>query len=171
MIGALLCLAVAATAFLLIRQAKQPAPHAGIPDADWKDEKSWKSTPEYKTVMDELIGMAQDVDAQRGPTAGEAAVLIQDMHSPHYKTREMAAIVAGSASSDPARSVLISHVLSLLSDPVSLVRMSAANSLGRMGDKSVIPYLEPLLKDRPAVAKIAQQAILKLQEEGTVPGK
>jgi HEAT repeat protein len=42
-----------------------------------------------------------------------------------------------------------------------------------MGDKSVIPSLQPLLKDPiPLVARAAQEAISKLQnQKETVPGK
>jgi len=175
LLGVLIPLAVAASGLGLIachsKVQSQPWERSGIPEADWKDAKSWRSTSKYKAVVDELKAIAIDAEARGGPTAEEAEVLINYMNSPHYDVRETAVIAAETATSDPARSVLIPHVLGLLSDPVWTVRGWAAKSLGEMGDKSVIPYLEPLLKDRPVVAKVAQKAILKLQGEQTVPGK
>ena len=186
LLGVLVSLAVVGTAFLLVRQrvlplitrqtaarAKQSAPLSGIPDADWRDRNKWRSTPEYKTVMDELFGIAQAADARGGPTADETEVLINYMYSPHYDARVTAAIVAGSARFDPARSVLIPHVLGLLSDPVSEVRLWAASSLGSMGDKSMIPFLNPLLNDpSPPVVHVTQRAISRLQsQKENVPGK
>ncbi len=151
----------------------KPSPweKAGIPETDWKDDKVWRGKAKCKAVERELIVIVNAAEARGGPTPDETETVIEYMHSPHYDTRETALIVAGAARSDPARAVLLPHVLGLLSDPVWTVRLWAAWSLGKMGDKSVIPYLEPLLKDRPAVAKVAQKAILKLQGEETAPEK
>jgi hypothetical protein len=192
LLGVLVLMVVAATAFVLIRhrirhltprwtaaQAKQSArselssPEPGIPYADWRDNKSWRKTPEYKVVRDEIMGIADAGDAQEGYlTADQVEVLIKYMHSPHFFARAMAAVVAGEGRSDPARSALIPHLVGLLSDPVSSVRLDAAGALGSMGDKSVIPFLYPLLNDdRPPVVETAQRAISKLQAEETAPGK
>ena len=150
----------------------RPWERSGVPEADWKDDRAWRSTPEYKAVMNELMVVANAADARGGPTADEVEVLINYMNSPHSFAREMAVIAAETARSDPARSLLMPRVLALLSDPVSFVRLSAAGSLERMGDKNAIPFLHPLLNDNhPVVAKAAQRAILKLQEKETTTEK
>ncbi len=177
LLGVLVSLAVVATAFLLIRHripyltTRQTAAHAGTPDADWRDAKLWSMTPEYKVVMDELHQIGQAGDAWDNLTSDEVEALIVNIHSPHYEARALAAIFSGGKYPAPVRAKLLPHVLGLLSDPVSDVRFWAADALGSMGDKSVIPRLKPLLKDRPAVAKVAQKAILKLQGEETAPEK
>ena len=175
-LGVFVSIAVVATAFLVIRHREQISPMtrpAGIPDADWNDLMSWKGTRECKTMRDELMKIMSSAEASGGTTADEAGVLINYMHSPHLQARRTAAIVAGYVRSEPARSVLVSYVLDLLSDPVSVVRLRAAESIGKMGDKSVIPSLKPLLKDPiPLVTSAAQEAISRLQsQKEAVPGK
>jgi hypothetical protein len=190
LLGVLVSLAVVVAAFLLIRhrvmplpthrtaaepqkKAKQLAPYAGIPDADWKDEVLWKKTPEYRIVRSKLYRISLTGKAWDNLTPDEVEALILNMHSPHYQARLMAVVDAGGEYPDPVISKLMPHVLGLLTDPVSSVRICAAGSLGRLGDKSVIPDLKPLLKDPiPSVTMAAQEAISRLQsQEETVPGK
>ena len=105
-------------------------------------------------------------------TSNEVERLIFYMQSPHYIARMEASITAGIARSDPARSMLLPYVTSLLSDPVGPVRQVAAFTLGKIGDKNTIAYLEPLLNDPIAgVGKLAQEAIIKLQKKEVAPGK
>ena len=179
LLGVLVSLAVVATVFLLIRHriphltTRQTAARAGTPDADWRDEKLWEQTPEFEIVTNELYRIALAGDAWDNLTSDEVETLIVNMHSPHYEARIMAVIAAQGPYPDPVRSRLIPHVLGLLSDPVSGVRLFAANSLGHLGDKSVVPYLKPLLKDpSPTVARVARRTISRLQsQKETVPGK
>ena len=176
LLGVLVLLVGAATVFLTthwaVVRAKQAERKDGVPEADRHDEKLWKKTPEFKTVTDELVRIAYAAEARGTPTPDEIELLIKYMHSPHYGVRMLAVTVATEGRFDPARSILIPHVLGLLSDPVSAVRVCAAGTLGRIGDKSLIPFLYPLLKDaRPPVAETAQRAILKLQGEETAPEK
>ena len=189
-LGVLVSLAVVATAFLVLNRRAAPltsAPAAssdgelywfgtqwqsmgGIPDADLKLAK--EARPD-KALKAEIFKILHAVEARGGPTADEAEVLINYMHSPYYGVRRVGALIAGYARFEPARSVLLPHVVGLLSDRASVVRLFAADSLGKMGDKSVIPSLKPLLKDPiPLVARAAQVAISKLQnQKETVPGE
>ena len=186
LLGVLVSLAVVATAFLLIRhrvmplptrqtavRAKQSAPCSGTPDADLRDEELWEQTPEYEIVTNELYRIALAGDAWDNLTPDEVEALIQNMHSPHFQAREDAVIAAGGKYPAPVRAKLLPHVIGLLSDPVPGVRIFAAASLRRTGDKSVIPFLYPLLNDSsPSVARVAQNAILKLEsQKETVPEK
>ena len=178
LLGVLVSLAVVATAFLLIRHripyltTRQTAARSGTPDADWRDEKLWEQTPEFEIVTNELYRIALAGDAWDNLTSDEVETLIVNMHSPHYEARIMAVIAAQGPYPDPVRDKLMPHVLGLLSDPVSTVRICAANGLGHLGDKSVIPYLYPLLKDpSDVVARVAQRTISRLQEKETAPGK
>jgi len=187
LLGVLVSLAAVATAFLLIRHRrasltprqtasfsnrKQSVPPTGVPDADLRDEELWEKTPEYKTMMDETGRIAKAGDAWDNLTSNDVELLIEYMHSPHYEARIQAVILTGGKYPAPVRSRLMPHVLGLLSDPVSGVRCWAATALGGMGDKSAIPFLNPLLNDhRPVVAKAAQRAISKLQENEAAPGK
>lgn len=150
-------------------------PHGTIPDADRKDDELWRKTPEAKAVWDEILEILAAAEARetRGEnpslTTNEAAVVITYMQSPHYFARWKAVIAAQRASSDPARSMMLPYVISLLSDPVYPVRLWAASTLGDIGDKAMVPYLDPLLHDLPDVASSAQNAISKLQQKDTVP--
>ncbi len=146
---------------------------AGIPDADEKNYVAYKKTREFKTEQAKIMDISAAAEARGGPTADEAEMAINYMHSPYYGVRRAGAVIAGFARFDPARSVLIPHVVGLLSDRASVVRLWAAYSLEKMGDKSVIPSLKPLLKDPiPLVARAAQEAISKLQnQKETVPGE
>jgi hypothetical protein len=191
-IGVLVSLVVIATAFLVLHRRALPLTSSqaaspdtqrlirdqwqsmgGIPDADWKDELAWEKTPEYQTTQAELRKIDAAIHERGFLTADEAEALINYMHSPHYGVRVPGAAMAGYARFEPARSVLLPYVLGLLSNRVSAVRLWAANSLGKMGDKSVTPSLIPLLKDPiPLVAKAAQEAISKLESrKETVPGE
>ena len=176
----LVSLAAIATAFVLIHhravshsKVKELEPLTGVPKADWKDAILWRKAGEYRAVENELKLIGREADAWDNLTSNQVDVLIYYMHSPHYEAREMAVILAGGKYPDPVRAVLVPHVLGLLSDQVEGVRFWAASSLGRMGDKKMIPFLQPLLKDaRPGVARCAQRAILRLQEgKETVTGK
>jgi hypothetical protein len=184
LLGVLISLVVIATAFWFLHQraqsstaqaaagAKQLTPPAGIPEADWRDDALWRRTPEYKAATNELLRIAKAGDAWDNLTSNDVEVLIQNMDSPHYSARELAVIAAQNGRSDPVRSRLMPHVLGLLSDPVYGVRLFAVSTLGRMGDKDAIPFLNPLLNDpSPSIAGAAQTAILKLQQEETPPGK
>jgi hypothetical protein len=151
---------------------------AAIPDDDEKDDELWRSTREYKAFEDELARFlaaaearqAQSEHAEAYLTSNEVTFVVTHMQSPHYYARWKAVIAAGGIwNSDPARSTLLPYVVSLLSDPVLRVRRMAADTLGEIGDKSMIPYLEPLLNDRPEVAKLAQRAISTLQQKDTGP--
>ncbi len=179
-------LAVVATAYLFIRhripyltthravaRVKQSSPVPGMPDADWRDEKLWEQTPEYKAVTDEIERISKAGDAWDNLTSNEVEVLILNMHNPHYFARMMAVTAAGGDKySASVKHELLPHVIGLLSDPVSHVRLWAADTLGRVGDKSVIPYLYPLLNDdRQVVRDAAQKAIHRLQGKEVVPGK
>ncbi len=185
LLGILVSLAVVATAFLLIRhripylttrqaaaRANQSVSSAGAPDADLRDEELWEQTPEYEIVTNALRRIALAGDAWDNLTPDEVEMLIEYMHSPHYDARIQAVIATGGKYPATVRDKLLPHVLGLLSDPVSGVRFWAATALGGMGDKSAIPFLQPLLNDnRPVVAKAAQRAILRLQGKETLPGK
>jgi hypothetical protein len=146
----------------------------GVPDADQRDEVSWKKTPEYVSVRAKMISIGDAVFGRRSlTTPDEVEVAISWMDSPHYQLRRAGTELAAFARSEPARSVLLPHVEGLLSDRTSVVRLFAADCLGKMGDKSAIPSLRPLLKDPiPLVAKAAEDAISKLQSlKDTVPEK
>ncbi len=145
-----------------------------IPEADEKDDALWKTTRERETFDDELARnlaalearqeQGENADAYLSPN--DVTFLVTHMQSPHYYARWKAVIAAGGIlSSDPARAILLPHVVSLLSDPVWLVRMWAADTLGGIGSKDMIPYLKPLLDDRPEVAKMALKAIKKLEQQ------
>jgi len=186
-LGVLVSLAIiVATAFLVFHRrvmplttrqtaarATQSATDDGITDAESRDEELWKKTPESTTVREKLFEISAASKLRGGPTADEAEVLVKYMHSPHYSARHMALIAAARARFDPARSVLLPHVLRLLSDPIPDVRFLAAYTLGEMGDKSVIPNLEPLLNDDyQKVRDTARTTISKLQsQKEAVPGK
>ncbi len=199
-LGILVSPVVIATAFLVLHhrraapltspQAASPDMHAqwsvwsfgtewmsmgGVPDADERDDDAYAKMPESKTEMAKIMKIYRAVEARRyeGPTADEAVVVINCMHSPYYTVRKAGAVIAGYARSDPARSVLLPHVVGLLSDRVSVVRLFAAFTLGNMGDKSVIFSLKLLLKDPiPLVTRAAQEAISKLQnQKEAVTGK
>jgi hypothetical protein len=154
-------------------------PPAIIAADDEEDDKLWKTTPEYKTFEDEFTALFTTGEARqvaRGEhqdgylTSNEVAFVITNMQSPHYNARRKAVIFAGGIwGSDPARSTLLPYVVSLLSDPVWLVRMWAADTLGVIGDGDSIRYLEPLLNDTPKVAVFAQRAISKLQQKENPP--
>ena len=148
-------------------------PEADVPVADRKDDELWRKTPEAQAAWNEIRWTTRIVEFDGKPlTTNQAAVLIVYMQSPHYFARWKAVIAAGTARSDPARSMLLPHVISLLSDPVYIVRIYAADALEFIGDKSTIPFLEPLLDDHnPAVASTALEAIKKLQQKEAVPGK
>jgi hypothetical protein len=191
-LGVLVSLAVVATAFLVFHrraahlttaQAASPGTQwsiddqwrsmAGIPGADKKNYVAYKKTREFQAEQAKMMKIYAAVEARGGPTADEAEAVINYMRSPYYGIRRIGAVIAGYAHFEPARSVLLPHVVGLLSDRASVVRLWATDSLGRMGDKSVIPSLQPLLKDPiPLVARAAQEAISKLQnQKETVPGK
>jgi hypothetical protein len=138
---------------------------SGVGFADWKDHEMWKRTSECRAVMDELNRIAKAADARGYLTSNEVESLIAYMRSPHFAARSIAVTVAEAGRSEPARSLLMPHVLNLLADPVPLVRLSAAFALGEMGDKTAIPYLKPLLSDRPLIAKRAAEAIDKLERQ------
>lgn len=144
---------------------KPPAtPDADIPEADRKDDGLWRRTPEYEAFEAELQRIIAAADTRAYLTSNEVAFVITYMQSPHYYARWKAVIFAA-ACSDPDKPIVLPYVLSLLSDPVWKVRMWAAYTLGDIGDKGMIPYLEPLLNDRPEVAKAAQRTISKLQQK------
>jgi hypothetical protein len=157
------------------QRALSAIPRGPIPDADRKDDELWRKTPEATAVWDEIVGILVAAEARetRGEnpslTTNEVEILIAYMQSPHYFVRWKAVIGAGRGFSDPAKSMLLPHVISLLSDPVYIVRFWAADTLGAIGDTGMIPYLEPLLNDHPEVAGVAQRAISKLQQKETVP--
>jgi len=144
--------------------------NSGVPEADWRDHEDWKKTPECKVMMDKLVDIVKAREASGNLTPNEVETLITCMQSPHFDARDMAATAAMVGREEPARSVLRPYLLSLLQDPVSLVRMAAAETLGRLGDAKVIPDLQLLLEDeRPLVARVAQRAISKLQHKDTTP--
>jgi hypothetical protein len=167
--------------------ASQSSPQAGtntlsgilpatVPDADEKDYELWRKAPEYKPFEDQITailaaGEARGARAEASCclTSNEVAALIAYMQSPHPRARVEAVITAQDGRSDPARSALLPHVIRLLSDPFWRVRMWAAATLGEVGDKSMIPLLEPLLNDRPEVVRTTQRAISKLQQKDDVP--
>ena len=175
----LVSLAAIATAFVLIHhravshsKVKELEPLTGVPKADWKDAILWRKAGEYRAVENELKLIAKFTDAWDNLTSNQVDVLIYYMHSPHYDARIQAVIATGGKYPATVRDKLRPPVLGLLSDPVSGVRFWAATALGGMGDKSAIPFLQPLLNDnRPVVAKAAQRAILRLQGKETLPGK
>jgi hypothetical protein len=147
-------------------------PPAEVPDADIeKEDALWKETPEYKAFEDELQRIFDTAEARgaNSPfTSNEVAALITYMQNPHPRARgEAVALAMG--SSESAKPMVLPYVLSLLSDPVWRVRRQAASTLGEIGDKSMIPYLEPLLNDRPEVARPTQRAISRLQQKDTSP--
>ena len=179
---------VQADASNITRQnASQSSPQAGtntlseilpatVPDADEKDYELWKEAPEYKTFEDQITailaaGEARGARAESSCclTSNEVATLIAYMQSPHPRARVEALITAGLGLSDPAKSTLLPYVVNRLGDPFWRVRMWAANTLGRIGDDTTIPLLEPLLSDRPEVVRTAQRAISNLQQKNTGP--
>ena len=139
---------------------------AGIPDADQKDDKLWRKTAEAQAAWNEIKWTIGAVEFDGKPlTTNQAAALIDYMQSPHYFVRWKAVIAAGTARSDPVKSMLLPHVISLLSDPVYKVRMYAADALSFIGDKSTIPFLEPLVDDHnPDVATVALESIKRLEQ-------
>jgi HEAT repeats len=147
-----------------------PTPHPGIPDADWEDHKQWRETPEYKTMVAEIKQISHDAGTRHYLTSNEVERLIIYMQSPHHAARYLASTTAANGLSDPAKAKLMPYVLNLLSDPVGIVRMAAAYTLGEIGDKTTIPRLKPLLND-PIAAKNAQVAITKLQQRPSDPMK
>ncbi len=137
---------------------------AGIPAVDWEDHLHWKGSPEYKALSDELEGIEKSAEARGSLTTNEARVIIGYLQSPHFDARNMALIAAVVGKEDPARSMLMPYVVNLLTDRVSLVRMWAARTLGMIGQKSDIHYLEPLLNDKSEhVVNHVRIAISKLQ--------
>ncbi len=133
-----------------------------------KEDELWQKTSEYKAFKEKLQPIIAAAETHAYFASNEVAVLITYMENPHPRARgEAVALAMG--SSDPDRPIVLPYVLSLLSDPVWRVRRAAANTLGEIGDKDLIPYLEPLLNDRPEVAKVAQRAISKLHQKSTVP--
>jgi hypothetical protein len=190
LLGVLVLMVVAATAFLLIRhripssttrqiaaKAKQEAsrssPDPDVPDADWRDEKLWEQTPEYAAVTKELEQIARYGGALENLTPDQVEVLIEYMHSPHYEARIQAVLAAkGWEYTAAVKSKLLPHVIGLLSDPVPEVRFWTTVTLRSIGDKDTIPFLYPLLHDESLLVRIgAQRAISKLQAEETAPGK
>jgi len=138
-----------------------------------EDDKLWKVAPEYKAFHDELTQVLNSLEARQAQGEGadscmgsnEVAFLIAYMQNPHPRARAEAVVAAGGIwRSDPAKATLLPHVTSLLSDPVWQVRMWAANTLGEIGDKDMIPHLKPLLQDRPEVARTTQRAINRLEQ-------
>lgn len=154
-------------------QAEVKPPSGKLPtavsDADIeKEDALWKETPEYVAFKEKLQPIINAAETHPYFTSNEVAVLITYMQNPHPRARgEAVALAMG--SSDPDKPIVLPYVLSLLSDPVWRVRRAAANTLGEIGDNSMIPYLEPLLNDRPEVAKVAQRVISTLQQKETVP--
>ena len=141
-------------------------PDAGIPAADQKDDELWRKTPEAQAAWNEIKWTIRAVEFDGKPlTTNQAAVLIDYMQSPHYFVRWKAVIAAQLGRSDATKSMLLPHVIGLLSDPVYIVRMYAADALGKIGDKSMIPFLEPLLDDHnPDVATVALESIKRLEQ-------
>ena len=149
-------------------------PSATIPDADKKDYELWRKTPEYKTFEDEnqrifAAAEARGAQGERADayfTSNEVAFLITYMQSPHPRARVEAVITAGGMwRSDPAKSVLLPHVISLLLVPVLQSTSLCRRYPGEIGDKSTIPYLGPLLDDHNlGVAAYRLGAIKKLEQ-------
>jgi hypothetical protein len=186
LLGVLISLVVIPTAFWIVRQRTQPlpirqtvaqtqqlTPPAGIPEADWRDDGVWHTTPEYADVTNELLRIAKACDAFNNLTSNEVETLIENMHSPHYQARQLAVIAARGPYPGPVSAKLLPHVLGLLSDPVAGVRLFAVSSLEKLGSKDTIPFLNPLLNDSsPVVVKVAQRVISNLQQkEEPPPGK
>jgi len=149
-----------------------PEPHPGISDADFESNQQWRKTPEFKAMVSEITGISHIAEPRGYLTTNEVERIIFYMQSPHHIARIVASIAAGMGRSDPAKSMLIPQLISLLSDPVGPVRQTAAHTLGIIGDKDMIPHLEPLLKDPfLPVVRNAQKAIAKLKEKEAAPGK
>jgi hypothetical protein len=149
---------------------------ATISDADIeKEDALWKETPEYKAVEDDIERIYDAAGARQARGEGiylssnEVTAVIAFMRNPYFRARAKAVIAAAIGTSEPARSMLLPYVVSLLSDPVWRVRRMAADTLGEIGDRSMILLLEPLLNDRPEVVRTAQRAISKLQQKDTAP--
>jgi len=140
-----------------------------------KEDTLWKDTPEYKAVEDDIERIYDAAGARQARGEGtylssnETATVIVLMQNPYFRARAKAVIAAAIGTSEPARSTLLPHVIGLLSDPVWRVRRMAADTLGEIGDRSMIPLLEPLLSDRPEVAKLAQRAISKIEQRNPTP--
>ena len=139
-----------------------------IPDADRKDDVLWRKTPEAQASWNEIMGTITAVEAGGKPlTINQAEALIAYMQSPHYFARWKAVIAAGTARSGPAKSMLLPYVINLLTDPVPIVRLYAADALSFIGDKSTIPALKTLLDDQdPGVARVALESIKRLEQRG-----
>jgi HEAT repeat protein len=145
----------------------RPCPNPGTPEAAWRDEQLWERTSDYRITMKMLRDILANGDALHNLTDQEVDVLIANMRSPYYEARTTAVIGCGDDQYPKAvKAKLLPHILTLLHDPDSGVRMFAASSLGRMGDKSVIPPLQAMKNDsRPVVASVAREAVAKLEEK------
>ena len=142
----------------------------GLTAAEWEDHVRWWKSPEKQAFFDEIIGLEKRAEARGSLTTNEAATLIAYMQNPRYDMRNGACVAASLGRTDPAKSMLMPYVLNLLKDRTVYVRMSAAITLGNIGDKTDIPQLEPLLNDTSEyVVKNARRAIAKLQQTDAVP--
>ena len=142
----------------------------GLTAAEWEDHVRWWKSPEKQAFGDEIMGLEKRAEARGSLTTNEAATLIAYMQNPRYDMRNLACLAASLGRTDPAKSMLMPYVLNLLKDRTVYVRMTAARTLGIIGDKTDIPHLEPLLNDKSEyVVKNARQAISKLQQTNAVP--
>jgi hypothetical protein len=139
---------------------------AGVEQADWQDHLSWMRSPEFATFTNDIVTIAQHI-AQNGASAtNELQKLVEYLHSPHFFVRTTTAKYAGVVTFEPAKSMVRAHVEALLDDKISLVRMAAVHTLGKIGNENTIGKLERLQSDRPEVAALAKTAILELRQKG-----
>lgn len=91
-----------------------------------------------------------------------AAALYEQLRSKRVGVRVAAALRLGSHRHPATRLALEAA----LSDPVAKVRAAAAAALQRLGDRSSLPHLLPLLEDEsPAVRRQVQVAVAALKAE------
>jgi HEAT repeat protein len=159
-----------ATQSVSVSTSQQEAPShssdSGLSAAEWEDHVRWWKGPEWQAVSGEIVDLEKRAEARGSLTTNEVATLIAYMHNPRYDVRNWALLAAAIGRGEPAKSMLLPHVVSLLQDRAIVVRMSAARAMGVIGDKADIPYLEPLMNDKSEyVVESTQEAISKLQQK------
>jgi hypothetical protein len=126
---------------------------------------NWRNSEDFVTTTNRLWKIKGSMQERGTVSEEETGWLIYYLAYHDWGTRVMALSLASKAKPKELRRLLTPHVAVCANDPNPLVRKSAVQVLGVIGDESVLPLLQQKLNDpEPTVQEAAGKAIEKLQQ-------